>query len=647
MVSTEADTSTLAAALQKAVFSREGARLSAAECSALLAAVCTPAPSTSTAACAVKALRAKAAEVEKDHAVAVELGQSGVRMAVQAIVRGVADGKQVAEERQQKLRVAADGAAALADMVAAAGANKLAALRERGDRALLACIEQHAELVLGGGESSVAGALAAELSLQACRALGNLCYGWDVDAIKDSIGTRGAALVVRAMQARLGAPPPAAAARSPAPASLYRWEAHALRNLAVRSPHMQAAIGEAGGVAALAGGLRAYAAAPRAQEAGCKALAFVLAGSAVNCAAAVAEGALEMGAAVLRAHAADAGAAEAALTLLCLAVAAAGEAGEEAAVAVAGVEEGGGGAGAGGGEAVAVAVRVARCGAHIAALEAVRTLLSARPGAHAGDAPPRAEAAEAEAEEPGKPTSWGALVRSALWLLATLAGAVVEAVPSAAHELEARGLRELFGSEAGVKAQGRSKVRAEVQRCLARLGAAREEAAEVEAEVEAEVQAAREATELARGEGASAAPRPAAGTASSAVATPPARDGAGQPPHSGVALVLGGEEALSAGGESTAAQGSGEALSSEDLATCVGVLERLAKEPALLQAPSCRALRKAFAPIHKAMSVREAGTLEYARQRQLKKEQQARQISRCWVQCTVQCMVRCTVQCMV
>ena len=87
--------------------------------------------------------------------------------------------------------------------------------------------------------------------------------------------------------------------------------------------------------------------------------------------------------------------------------------------------------------------------------------------------------------------------------------------------------------------------------------------------------------------------------------------------------MLGGE-ALSAGGKSAAAQGSGEALSSEDLATCVSVLERLAKEPALLQAPSCRALRKAFAPIHKAMSVREAGTLEYARQRQLKKEQQAR-----------------------
>ena len=634
MVRKEADTSTeLAAALRKAVFSREGARLSAAECSALLAAVCTPAPST--AACAIKALRAKAAEVEKDHAVAVELGQSGVRMAVQAIAGGVAEGKQVAEERQQKLRVAADGAAALADMVAAAGANKLAALRERGDSTLLACVEQHAELVLGGGESSTAGALAAELSLQACRALGNLCYGWDVDAIKDSIGTRGAALVVRAMQARLGAPLPAAAARSPAPASLYRWEAHALRNLAVRSPRMQAAIGEAGGVAALAGGLRAYAAAPRAQEAGCKALAFVLAGSAVNCAAAVAEGALEVGAAVLRAHAADAGAAEAALTLLCLAVAAAGEGGEEAAVAAAGVEKGGGGGGGGGG-GEAVAVRVARCGAHIAALEAVRTLLSARPGAHAGDAPPRAEAAEAEAEEPGKPTSWGALVRSAVWLLATLAGAVVEAVPSAAHELEAGGLRELFGSEAGVKAQGRSKVRAEVQRCLARLGAAREEAvetaqaemqAEVQAETQAEVQAAPEATEVARGEGASTAPRPAAGTAAgtaaAALAAPPARDGAGQPPHSGVALVLGGE-ALSAGGESAAAQGSGEALDSEDLATCVGVLERLAKEPALLQAPGCRALRKAFAPIHKAMSVREAGTLEYARQRQLKKEQQAR-----------------------
>ena len=121
--------------------------------------------------------------------------------------------------------------------------------------------------------------------------------------------------------------------------------------------------------------------------------------------------------------------------------------------------------------------------------------------------------------------------------------------------------------------------------------------------------------------------------------------------------MLGGET-VAAGGESGAAQASAEALSSEQLATCVGVLERLAREPALLQAPSCRALRKAFAPIHKAMSVRGAGTLEYARQRQLKKEQQVRHagrarhagIARYWVQCAVvQCaVVQCAVvQCVV
>ena len=40
--------------------------------------------------------------------------------------------------------------------------------------------------------------------------------------------------------------------------------------------------------------------------------------------------------------------------------------------------------------------------------------------------------------------------------------------------------------------------------------------------------------------------------------------------------MLGGE-AVAAGGESGAAQASGEALSSEELATCVGVLERLAQ----------------------------------------------------------------------
>ena len=142
----------------------------------------------------------------------------------------------------------------------------------------------------------------------------------------------------------------------------------------------------------------------------------------------------------------------------------------------------------------------------------------------------------------------------------------------------------------------------------------------------------------------------AAGPAAAVLAAPAARGGAGRPPHSGVALVLGGE-AVAVGGESGAAQASGEALSSEELATCVGVLERLAREPALLQAPSCRALRKAFAPIHKAMSAREAGTLEYARQRQLKKEQQVRRagiarhagIARYWVQCAVQYAVQCAV----
>ena len=96
---------------------------------------------------------------------------------------------------------------------------------------------------------------------------------------------------------------------------------------------MQAAIGEAGGVAALAGGCAPMPPRLERRRRATKALA-VLAGNARNCAAAVAEGALEMGAAALRAHAADAGAAEA-LTLLCLAVAAAGEAGQEAAVTVA------------------------------------------------------------------------------------------------------------------------------------------------------------------------------------------------------------------------------------------------------------------------------------------------------------------------
>ena len=215
----------LASGLNKCCLALDGAtRLTAAECSALLAALESSSPATS--ACAIKMLRAKAARVERDHAVAVEFGQhGGVGTAVRAIAGGILE-RDAANECTGRLRSAANGAAALADMVAAAGANKLLALRYGGDTALLSCIEQHTQLAEGGSAEP-----SAELSLQAMRALGNLCYGWDVDAVKASIGPRGAALVVDAMRAHLAAPQPLAAAGGPAAASLFRWEASWLRPL--------------------------------------------------------------------------------------------------------------------------------------------------------------------------------------------------------------------------------------------------------------------------------------------------------------------------------------------------------------------------------------------------------------------------------
>ena len=263
----------------------------------------------------------------------------------------------------------ADGAAALANLVAAAGANKELALARR-DRALLRCVED--------------GASDDELCLQACRGLGNLTFGWGVDAIKEAIGGRGATAVV-------------AAARRPS-AALFRWAAHAAHNFAVRSAAMLD-LGAAGATAALLEGLRAHAATPRAQEAGCKALAYVVLDHDANRAAAVDAGALEAAAAALRAHAADLAVVEAALTLLCCAV----------------------------GSDAGAADLAARCGAHTAAIAALTTHCAA-PAA-------------------------GALASSALWRLACLTRTILESAAvdrraAVAAELEGAGVRALFASEA-------------------------------------------------------------------------------------------------------------------------------------------------------------------------------------------------------
>ena len=190
-------------------------------------------------------------------------------MAVQAIVEARLDCEGDEQATMYRLRMGIEAAAALADLVAGAGANKALTLDLGGVHALLGCIEQHvANSGLAGTEHDTEGSvhrLLGELCLQACRALGNLCYGWDVDAIKAAVGARGASVVVGALHQQLVDGVPGAAH--------FRWKAHVLRNLAVRSKMMQDAIGVAGGPAELARGLAAFAVQGRAQEAGCKALA--------------------------------------------------------------------------------------------------------------------------------------------------------------------------------------------------------------------------------------------------------------------------------------------------------------------------------------------------------------------------------------
>eukprot|EP00966_Prymnesium_polylepis_P265117 6125135-Prymnesium_polylepis.1 len=177
------------------------------EASALLAALWLPhhsqgalAPET-TAACAVRLcslqlLRVGAARVEKEHAAAVALGTSGVHVAVQAIVEARLGDRAEGKGDEQatmiyRLRMGVEAAAALADLVAGAGANKALTLELGGVDALLGCVEQHVACMATPGPAGTPNdteenlrRLVGELCLQACRALGNLCYGWDVDAIK-------------------------------------------------------------------------------------------------------------------------------------------------------------------------------------------------------------------------------------------------------------------------------------------------------------------------------------------------------------------------------------------------------------------------------------------------------------------------------
>ena len=79
-----------------------------------------------------------------------------------------------------------------------------------------------------------------------------------------------------------------------------------------------------------------------------------------------------------------------------------------------------------------------------------------------------------------------------------------------------------------------------------------------------------------------------------------------------------------------AAPGSAAAasLSDDDLARCVAVLNLLSEDLTQLDTPRFRPLRKALGPAHVALSERDAAVLEYGRQRQLRKEEEARRAQR-------------------
>eukprot|EP00854_Cymbomonas_tetramitiformis_P011882 gene11882-14034_t len=657
-------------ALTKCIQPNDGSRLTPGETAALLAAAGT---CDDIRLCCLRLLRAEAARIEKNHAAAVEFGRTGVGTALTAI----SDWLDTARDEQgcsNQLRMAIDGAAALADMVAAAGSNKTLALQHGATGALLATLERTPQT-----------GLQTEMCIQACRALGNLCYGWDVDPIKEAIGPRGAAIVVAATQR--------AAQPDAGGASLFRWHAHALRNLAVRSTPMQAAIADAGGIRALCLGLRAYVASARVQEVGCKALAFIIKDHEASQASAASEGALELSTAALAEHAGDAAVVEAALTLLCFTV----------------------GSGSG---AAARAARAVQSGAHLSALATTQALLQPTTGAKQTAAPHNKpgddvdESSEVVGALLGQPATWRALASSTLWLLASLMSLILSALPglpetpscrtamqavsrgSVAVELEGHGLHRIFTTEAGLQAQRRAKVKEEVAACLRLLGEAQHDRRSqhtpcTTSAANCTISAAEAVAEVrVGGGGAAACPLTTDTTAeqgSDGRVTPKLADaetnsmrqerretviaecgerdtiGVTSPPKEEPQPPLDGhpsreehamkgnlgpgagtlappnsvemEDARGSGDTSTsssvgrvddASSSPGLGISEVDLACCVAVLNVLSKDVAQYSAPRFRALRCALGPLHKLLHARQRDIGEYERKKKLRQEEAGR-----------------------
>ena len=126
--------------------------LTPGECAALLAAAGAAPNEAPVRLCAMRLLRSEAARIERDHAEAVDFGRGGgVAAAVAPIADWVKSLETVSETEAEdgdggddgdaphRLRLAIEGAAALADMVAAAGGNKALALRLGGVPVLVGC----------------------------------------------------------------------------------------------------------------------------------------------------------------------------------------------------------------------------------------------------------------------------------------------------------------------------------------------------------------------------------------------------------------------------------------------------------------------------------------------------------------------------
>ena len=227
---------------------------------------------------------------------------------------------------ETRSRLAAAGAATLAHLAAACGENKRAVLEAGGVVVLVSCLlVASATLttvdcsgVSGDGDGTAADA-ATELSVQCCRLLGNLTYGWgqtvhDVKAaVKAADGP--SALVQLLAATTTGSHGSTAKRELGRQRQILRWAAHALRNLGVDSKPMQHSCGVAGAIEALARSTASIQSRQRtpmhagqgpelnlaaaqwlqAQLQGCKAIAYLAKGHEPNSARAAAAGCLELG----------------------------------------------------------------------------------------------------------------------------------------------------------------------------------------------------------------------------------------------------------------------------------------------------------------------------------------------------------------